>query len=96
MNKQKILTLSALTLAVLGGATIGLGKIGPTLIHAQTPMAQVQQVAATKPEAVEVQGKEGVEANEPANEQAQEKDLPGGGHQDADGATVDHQFEGVE
>jgi len=96
MNKQKILTLSALTLAVLGGATVGLGKIGPTLVHAQTPKAQVQQVTATKPEAVETQGKEGVEGSEPANEQAQDKNLLGGGHQDADGATVDHQFEGVE
>jgi len=94
MNKQKILTLSALTLAVLGGVTVGLGKIGPTLVHAQAPTAQVQQVAVTKPEDVETQGKESVEANEPTNEQ--EKNLPGGGHQDAEGVNVDHQFEGVE
>jgi len=96
MNKQKILTLSALTLAVLGGATVGIGKIGPSLAHAQTPATQVQQVASEKGEAVETQGRESVEANEPANEQEQEKNLPGGGHQDADGATVDHQFEGIE
>jgi len=96
MNKQKIVALSALTLAVLGGATVGLGKIGPTLVHAQAPTAQVQQITATKPEAVEAQGKEGVEGSEPANEQAQEKNLPGGGHQDAEGVNVDHQFEGVE
>ncbi|PIZ62697.1 hypothetical protein COY16_03600 [Candidatus Roizmanbacteria bacterium CG_4_10_14_0_2_um_filter_39_13] len=88
MNKQKIVALSALTLAVLGGATVGLGKFGPSLVHAQTPTTQVQQVAVEKSEAVETQGKEGVEANE--------KNLPDGGHQDADGATVDHQFEGVE
>ncbi|MHB8280490.1 MAG: hypothetical protein ACYDIA_23020 [Candidatus Humimicrobiaceae bacterium] len=35
-------------------------------------------------------------ANEPANEKAQEANLPGGGHQDQDNVNVDHQFEGVE
>ncbi len=96
MDKQKIVVLSALTLAVLGGAIVGLGKFSPSLAHAQSPTAQVQQPAAEKPEAVEAQEKKGVEANEPANEQAEEKNLPGGGHQDADGVNVDHQFEGVE
>jgi len=50
-------------------------------------------------DAQEVKGEETkgeVEANEPANEQAQEKNLPDGGHQDQDNANVDHQFEGVE
>jgi len=37
-----------------------------------------------------------VEANEPANEQEQDENLPNGGHQDQDNENVDHQFEGVE
>ncbi len=36
------------------------------------------------------------EAEEPADEQEQEENLPGGGHQDSDGVNVEHQFEGVE
>lgn len=95
MNKQKLIPLMAAAFVILGGA-VGISKIGPSLVHAQTPATQVQQVAPEKGEAVEAQGKEGVEANEPANEQEQEKNLPGGGHQDTDGSNVDHQFEGVE
>ena len=87
MNKQKIVALSALTLAVLGVATVGLGKFGPSLVHAQTPTTQVQQVAVEKSEAVETQGKEGVEANE--------KNLPDGGHQDADIARGRAQVQGL-
>jgi len=95
MNKQKLIPLMAAAFVLLGGA-VGIGKFGPSLVHAQIPATQVQQVASEKGEAVETQGKEGVEINEPANEQAQEKNLPGGGHQDAEGVNVDHQFEGVE
>ena len=50
-------------------------------------------------DAQEVKGEEAdgeVEANEPANEQDQEKNLPNGGHQDQDNTDVDYQFEGVE
>ncbi|PIS23036.1 hypothetical protein COT49_02220 [candidate division WWE3 bacterium CG08_land_8_20_14_0_20_40_13] len=96
MNKQKLIPLMVAAFVILGGATIGIGKFGPSLVHAQTPATQVQQVAPEKGEALEMQGKKSAEANEPANEQAQDKNLLGGGHQDADGATVDHQFEGVE
>lgn len=96
MNKQKLIPLAAAAFVLLGGATVGIGKFGPSLVHAQTPATQVQQVAPEKGEARKTQGKEGVEANEPANEQAQEKNLPGGGHQDADGMNIDHQFEGIE
>ena len=47
----------------------------------------------------EVKGQEAggeVEANEPANKQDQEKNLPDGGHQDQNNTNIDHQFEGVE
>lgn len=84
----------AAAFVLLGGATVGIGKFGPSLVHAQTPATQVQQVAPKNGETVEVQGKESVEPSEPANEQAQEKNLPGGGHQDT--GQADHQFEGVE
>jgi len=96
MNKQKLIPLAAAAFVILGGATVGIGKFGPSLVRAQSPTTQVQQVAPEKGEAVETQGKEGVEGSEPANEQAQEKNLPGGGHQDAEGVNIDHQFEGVE
>jgi len=95
MNKQKLIPLAVVAFVMLGG-TVGISKISPSLVHAQTPANQVQQVAQEKGEAVETQGKESVEANEPTNEQEQEKNLPGGGHQDAEGVNVDHQFEGVE
>lgn len=53
----------------------------------------------TQDNAQEVTGQEAngeVQANEPASEQDQEKNLPNGGHQDQGNANVDHQFEGVE
>lgn len=96
MNKQKLIPLAIAAFVILGGAIVGMGKFGPSLVHAQSPATQVQQVTPEKGEAVETQGKEDVEADEPDNEQAQEKNLPGGGHQDAEGVNVDHQFEGVE
>jgi len=96
MNKQKLIPLTVAAFVMLGGAIVGISKIGPSLVRAQTPATQVQQVDSENEEAVEMQEKEGVEANEPANEQEEEKNLPGGGHQDVEGVNVDHQFEGVE
>ena len=88
MHKQKLIPLAVAAFVLLGGATVGIGKFGPSLVHAQTSATQVQQVAPENGEALETQGKEGVDA--------QEKNLPGGGHQDADGINIDHQFEGIE
>lgn len=104
MNKQKIVPLAALTLLLAGGTVLGISETALP-VHAQTPTVQ-NQVTQTTPDketqddglnasGKEQETKEGVEAAEPANEQTQEKNLPGGGHQDANG-NVDHQFEGVE
>ena len=96
MNKQKIVPLAVLTLVALGGATLGLSQLSPTAVHAQSPSAQVQQSVTQQSVDKEVpDAQERLEAAEPVNEAAQEKNLPGGGHQDT-GETVDHQFEGVE
>lgn len=95
MNTQKIVSLAALILMLVGGTIIGINRA-----HAQTPTMQNQAVQTvfgneTKDDKLNASGKEGVEAVESANEQAQDKHLPGGGHQDT-GGNVDHQFEGVE
>ncbi len=89
MNKQKVVGLSALALIAIVG-TAGLGALN-TVVHAQSQPAQVQQVAPK--ETVDAAEKPaGAETAEPANE----PNLPGGGHQDTNGAQADHQFEGVE
>lgn len=86
----------AAAFVLLGGAVTGMRALGPSMVHAQAPSAQIKQAAPEKGEVVEVQGKESAKTSEPANEQAQEKNLAGSGHQDANGTNVDHQFEGVE
>ena len=43
MNKQKIVPLAALAIVALGGATLGISQMSPTLVHAQSPAAQVSQ-----------------------------------------------------
>jgi len=80
-------------LAALSLLLGGVGVLGSGIVHAQqnpalTPTAQVQsQSAAVAEQEKGNEAKNGIEANE---------NLPGGGHQDQDGANVDHQFEGVE
>lgn len=44
MNKQQIIPLAALAIVALGGATLGISKMNPTAVNAQSPKAaQVQQ-----------------------------------------------------
>lgn len=93
MNIKKTMFLAALALVLLGGGAFGISRIGATAVHAQTVTPQIQAVQQ-KEGAETVETKEGVESVEPANEQAQEKNLPGGGHQDQ--GQADHQFEGIE
>lgn len=45
MNKQQIIPFAALTLVVLGGVTAGISKMSPSIANAQTPVAQIKQVA---------------------------------------------------
>lgn len=72
--------------------------IGPGIVFAQSISTQNQRSQAVQNEDAEEQGEkqEGAEGREPANEQYEEQNLPGGGHQDPDGANVKHQFEGIE
>ena len=62
-------------------AALAVGALGSLSAYADTP----PPVAA---EAAESTAPEAAEPNEPA--------LPGGGHADADGATVDNQFDGIQ
>lgn len=56
-----------------------------------------QEKGGTDKEVKETSGKaENESAGEAKNEAQEDKNLPGGGHQDPEGANVDHQFEGVE
>jgi uncharacterized membrane protein YkoI len=43
MNKQQIVPLTVLALVALGGVTVGVNKMSPTVANAQSPAAQVQQ-----------------------------------------------------
>ncbi|MCL4382986.1 MAG: hypothetical protein M1575_01125 [Patescibacteria group bacterium] len=101
MNIKKTVPLAALALVLLGGGAFGISRVKAAPVHAQTPTIQSQSATQqtadkeTNDGATEVkEAREGVESVEPANEQAQEKNLPGGGHQDQ--GQADHQFEGVE
>jgi hypothetical protein len=62
-------------------AALAVGALGSLSAYADT----TPPVAA---EAAETTAPEAAEPNEPA--------LPGGGHADADGATVDNQFDGIQ
>lgn len=105
-NKIGYLGLLGIPLAVLGIV----GSVG--FAQANTPPAQttpsVQVEQATGPDmdnvqdqandsqpdfALETSEAGGIEAKDAAEAN---ENLPGGGHQDQDGANVDHQFEGVE
>ncbi len=95
MTKRKVLPLAAVMLALLVGSAVGISKMSTNAQAATTPTTQtaVQQTGSEIKDTAEPN--EGVEKAEPANEQAQEQNLPGGGHQDQGGA-ADHQYEGVE
>lgn len=83
---KKKLVLLGIPALVAGGA------LSVVAVAAATP-APTAAVQAEKPEAAEAA--ETTNAAEAAAE-ANEPTLPGGGHADAEGADVDHQFEGVE
>jgi len=94
MMKRKALAIGAVMLTLSVGSVVGMGVVNANAQAAPTPNTPtaVQQAVPDKNEAVGQ--KEGAEKAEPANEQAQEQNLPGGGHQDQ--GEADHQFEGVE
>jgi hypothetical protein len=103
--KTKMLIL-ALILAFIAATTLGVSKFVTAPARAQNTTAQAQAIQEDndKEESGEAEEKmedkedveEKDEAQEPANEQEEEENLPGGGHQDSEGVNVDHQFEGVE
>jgi FtsZ-interacting cell division protein ZipA len=103
--KTKVLIL-ALILAFIAVTTLGVSKFVTTPARAQNSNTQTQAIQQDddKEESGEAEEKaeekedveEKDEAEEPANEQEEERNLPGGGHQDPEGVNVEHQFEGIE
>lgn len=106
---NKLLPLAALVLALLVcrcGSVAGMSTVRGAPADAQTPTVQTQgsgqqteSDSETQDNGLNAQGEEqeapeGVEGSEPAAEQAQEANLPGGGHQDQ--GQADHQFDGIE
>lgn len=93
MTKQKLIPFAALVLTLIGGSALGISRMGSSVVHAQTPTVPVQTVNKVG-QAAEV--KDSAVNEKP--ETATEKDtIDGpGGHQDPQGANVDHQFDGAE
>ncbi len=83
--KSKVLG-AGLGLALVGSAVGGVAMTGLTSAGAQTPPNTPSVTQSQQAEAPETADKP--EANEPQ--------LPGGGHADADGVDVQHDFQGVE
>jgi hypothetical protein len=82
----------------IAGGLIGAGLISSLAFTNASPSSAPTAAAATAAKEAEVP-----DANEPAEApgtpeaaEANEPNLPGGGHADATGADVDHQYEGVE
>lgn len=101
--KAKVLALAVAAILGLGGGAFALARAYGAVPSAARSAPVTQQLAAPKAE----NGAEVKDANEPSKEESAteqetkaeeqgDKDVPGGGHQDQDGADVDHQFEGVE
>jgi hypothetical protein len=100
MNRNRKLIVAAAGAALsLGGIATGIAATSSTAgaavkpavaaqVQAQTPTTGAESASAETetPPGVEASGAEG----------AGDANLPGGGHADAPGQNVDHQFEGVE
>lgn len=105
-NKIGYLGLLGIPLAVLGIAGSVAFAQTNTPPAQTTPPAQVEQATGPDTDNIQDQTNDGkpdstIEANEAGGVEAKDaaeanENLPGGGHQDQDGANVDHQFEGVE
>ena len=85
-------------MAVLAAGMLGVAGLGTGVAMAQSNGTVATKGTAIVQEQTELPGQEAPEVAENAPEQAEpgEANLPGGGHADAPGQNVDHQFEGVE
>ncbi len=94
--KAKVLG-AGLGLALVGSAVGGVAMTGITSAGAQTPP---NTPVVTQSQTAETPGTEapGTEAPESATDtaEANEPQLPGGGHADADGVDVQNDFQGVQ
>ncbi len=89
--KSKVLG-AGLGLALVGSAVGGVAMTGLTSAGAQTPPSTPSVTQSQPADAP------GADAPESATDtaEANEPQLPGGGHADADGVDVQHDFQGVE
>src|SRR2546421_5289227 len=106
MRKQTVLAVVVLSLLLLAGLAFGGGSMLVASAHTLTPTVQTQvnTQQASPDQAIHATGAavNGPEkdASDPgettgsAEDQGQDTNLPGGGHQDQ--GQVDHQFEGTE
>ncbi|HEX6108312.1 MAG TPA: hypothetical protein VFZ02_02780 [Ktedonobacteraceae bacterium] len=106
MRKRTFVILAAITILVLGGIALGVGRMQVASAHAQTTTVQTQLNnqqggldQETRDDGAAVNGTvndppDPGESTGSAEDQGQDQNLPGGGHQDQ--GQVDHQFEGTE
>jgi len=96
MRKRTLVTFAVITLLMLGALAFGVGRTQAASAHVQAPavvhtqlnnvQAQVNGTENDPPDPGETPGS--------AEDQGQDQNLPGGGHQDQ--GPADHQFEGSE
>ncbi len=86
--KSKVLG-AGIGLALVGSAIGGIVTTGLTSAGAQTPPSTPGVTQSQQADASET-------AEAPDTAEANEPQLPGGGHADPDGVDVQHDFEGVE
>ncbi|MCL5091487.1 MAG: hypothetical protein M1342_01535 [Patescibacteria group bacterium] len=93
-RKKILVSIVALALIVLGGSAYAMNHTGVVQkAHAQEPTIQTQ---STKNSGQQIEVKDSSVSEPPESTTEKETADGPGGHQDAAGANVNHQFEGVE
>jgi hypothetical protein len=96
MRKRTLVTFAVITLLVLGALAFGVGRTQGASAHVQAPAVHTQSnTVQTQVNGTENDPPDPGETPGSAEDQGQDQNLPGGGHQDP-GSTTDHQFEGSE
>jgi hypothetical protein len=106
LRKRTFIILAAITILVLGAITFGVGRMQVASAHVQAPVVQTQsnnqqvvpdqetQESGAALNGAEKDSTDPGETTGSVEDQGQDQNLPGGGHQDQ--GQVDHQFEGTE
>lgn len=103
--RLKLISLAVAGALVLGGGMSALAYAAQSNSATPAPIKQQvtapaagtsQQVKGANEATEKGSGIEKESTTEKKAEEKGDKNLPGGGHQDPDGANVNHQFEGIE